>query len=64
MMNINKKFHLVYKTSITPFFPICLIAKSYTGKLKRLGELGLKPRDIVVLISDGVVNWFFDQNKI
>jgi len=62
MTSIEKKFCLVYKTSITPFFPICLIGKPYTGKLKRLGGLNLKPRDIVVLISNGTVNWFFDQN--
>jgi len=62
MKKIAKKYHLVYKSSITPFFPICLVAKSYTGKLRRLGRLGLKSRDIIALISDGTVSWFFDQN--
>lgn len=57
-----EKFHLVYKTTITPFFPICLIGKSYSGRFEKLVELNLKPKKVIVLISEGAVNWFFDES--
>lgn len=60
---MQKRFHLVYKTTITPFFPICLIGKSYSGRFEKLVKLNLKPKKVIVLISDGVVNWFFDKSQ-
>ncbi|MFH1848914.1 MAG: PEP-utilizing enzyme [archaeon] len=54
-------YHLVYKTTTTPFFPICLVGRLYSGTVDDLVKLDATSRDVVVVIKDGAVNWFFDK---
>ncbi|GAG15478.1 unnamed protein product, partial [marine sediment metagenome] len=58
---MKEEFSLVYKTSITPFFPICLVGKGYSGKFKELTNRRIKTTDVFVLIDNGMVNWFFTK---
>ena len=58
---MTRKFDLVYKTTTTPFFPICLIGQSYSGDFSWLGVKKLKKIPVIAVIRDGAVNWFFDQ---
>ena len=58
---MTQKFDLVYKTTTTPFFPICLIGQSYSGDFSWLGVKKLKKIPVIAVIRDGAVNWFFDQ---
>jgi len=62
MINLNKKFHLVYKITATPYFPGCFMGNCYSSRFKNLIELPLKPKKVVVLIIDGTVYWFFDKS--
>lgn len=56
------KFHLVYKTSTTPFFPICLVGRCFSGRFKEISNRPLINKDLVVLIKDNMVSWFFDKS--
>lgn len=56
-----ENFELVYKTSITPFFPICLLGRHYSRKLKSIFGLDNQPQEVIVVITAGTVNWFFSK---
>ncbi|MBS3102684.1 hypothetical protein J4458_04540 [Candidatus Woesearchaeota archaeon] len=56
-----EQYHLVYKTSTTPFFPSCLVGKIFSGKFEKLIGLGIKPAKVIVIIIDGSKHWFFDR---
>ena len=59
---MREKFHLVYKTAATPFFPICLMASCYGGGFKKLLGTKLKSFPMIAVIDGDVVSWFFDNN--
>ena len=61
MENIKNKFELVYKTSTTPFFPICLIGAPYGEEFGKVFGVKHQQHKIIVLIIDGNVNWFFPE---
>lgn len=62
MENPCTRFHLVYKTSVTPFFPICLIAKCYSEAFKEPFKSKVASKELAAIISKGSVSWFFDKS--
>lgn len=58
-----EKYKLVYKTSTTPFFPLCLIGKNYAGFSgeKIFGLPLILPGVVVCVIDNGTVNWFLSE---
>jgi len=57
------KYDLVYKTKVTPFFPICLVGKNYSANFKKLIGLDLIINNpIVVIVKEGFTNWFFPRD--
>ncbi|MFA6918609.1 MAG: PEP-utilizing enzyme [Patescibacteria group bacterium] len=57
-----KKFHLVYKTAATPYFPACLIVSCYSGGFRELLGVKLKSFPMLTIVDGDVVSWFFDKN--
>ncbi len=58
---LKKRLDVVYKTSITPFFPICLIAKAYSLPYSIL-DIKFKMPPLVGIIENGSVNWVFPED--
>lgn len=58
---MSNKFHLVYKTSATPFFPACLLVSCYGDGFKRLLGNRLKSYPMLMVIDGEVGSWFFDE---
>ncbi|MFA5183982.1 MAG: PEP-utilizing enzyme [Patescibacteria group bacterium] len=52
---------LVYKTSITPFFPICQVGRHYSRRFQKILVLNNQPQELVVAITPSGVNWFFPR---
>src|SRR3989344_743828 len=58
---MKEKYHLVYKTSTTPFFPGCLVGGAYSSDFSNLVDVTLPSRKVVALIVNGTTSWFFDE---
>lgn len=58
---MKEKYHLVYKTSTTPFFPGCLVGGAYSSDFSNLVDVTLPSRKVVTLIVNGTTSWFFDE---
>ena len=55
-------YDLVYKTTTTPFFPICLIGHNYGRNFRQLAGVKAKSQEVKVVVSQGAVNWFFPRS--
>ncbi len=55
-------YELVYKTSITPVFPIYLMAAQYTKRFERHAKISYEPKPVVLVVSDGTVSFFFHKD--
>ncbi len=56
-----ENLELVYKTSITPFFPICQVGRNYSRKFSDIFSLDNEPQTLAVVITPDGVNWFFPR---
>lgn len=60
-MTLKEKYHLVYKTATTPFFPACVFVAGFSGRFADLTDNEIKPRKVITIVENGVTMWFFDR---
>lgn len=61
-MTLEDQFDLVYKTSTTPFFPICLLGSTYSTDFCKIAKIKYHSKETIVLIENGMVHWFFHKD--
>lgn len=59
---VLKHYELVYKTSTTPFFPICFCGRNYSVDYKKLAKVASQPEPVIAVIKDDTANWYFHKN--